>query len=75
MTTQSHPIKPHDDLLFAWYQGFYERMTEGPNCGRTHETNEDWNEAYDEGMNEAEALDGPEAVSYTHLTLPTICSV
>lgn len=46
--------KPHDDLLFAKYQGFYERVVEGDACGRTHPDNEDWSEAYDEGMNEAE---------------------
>lgn len=46
--------KPHDDLLFAKYQGFYERVVEGDACGRTHPDNEVWNEAYDQGMNEAE---------------------
>lgn len=50
-------LQPHDDLLFAKYQGFYERMTEGDSAGRTHANSQDWNEAYDEGMNEADALD------------------
>lgn len=48
--------KPHDDLLFARYQGFYEYLTEGPDWGRTHETDDAWSEAYDEGRNDAEAL-------------------
>ena len=50
----------HDDLLFARYQGFYEYLMEGPDSGRTHPTNQDWNEAYDTGRNEAEALNTPE---------------
>lgn len=50
----SSNAKPHDDLLFAKYQGFYERIVEGDACGRTHPDNEDWDEAYDQGMNEAE---------------------
>ncbi|CAM3840427.1 hypothetical protein VRRI112168_02700 [Vreelandella rituensis] len=47
---------PHDDLLFARYQGFFERMTVGSAAGRTHETSDDWNEAYDAGMNDAEVF-------------------
>lgn len=48
--------KPHDDLTFARYQGFYEYLTEGPDAGRTHASSADWNEAYDAGRNEASAL-------------------
>lgn len=54
------PPSPHDDLLFARYQGFHDYLTEGEGSGRTHSTNQDWNDAYDEGRNEAEGLDGPE---------------
>lgn len=40
-------------LLFAFLQGFYEQLRDG--CGgRTHTTNQDWNEAYDRGMNLAD---------------------
>lgn len=49
--------KPHDDLTFAKLQGFYEYLTDGPDSGRTHETNAEWNEAYDQGRNEAEAYE------------------
>lgn len=45
---------PHDDLTFAKLQGFYEYLTEGPDAGRTHETDAAWSEAYDQGRNEAE---------------------
>ncbi|MGP5017471.1 hypothetical protein ACTXK7_07355 [Vreelandella alkaliphila] len=51
---------PHDDLLFARYQGFHDYLTEGEGSGRTHPSSQDWNEAYDEGRNEAEGLNGPE---------------
>lgn len=63
MTTQAQPSfsqDPYDDLLFAKLQGFYEYLTLGPDSGRTHVFNQDWNEAYDQGRNEAEALNGPE---------------
>ncbi len=42
--------------LFAWLQGFYERLRWGDGAGRTHATNQDWNEAYDRGMNAADWL-------------------
>ncbi len=51
---------PHEDLTFAKLQGFYDFLMDGPDLGRTHVTNQDWNNAYDEGRTEAEALNGPE---------------
>jgi len=38
--------------IFAFWQGFAEHLD---GCGgRTHETDQDWNEAYDRGMNLAD---------------------
>jgi hypothetical protein len=37
-----------DWLIYAWLQGFIERLP-NDSCGRTHPTNQDWNEAYDRG--------------------------
>lgn len=48
--------KPHDDHQFAFYQGFYERLVDGPDCGRTHTSDQAWNEAYDQGRLEAEVF-------------------
>jgi hypothetical protein len=45
-----------DTLIFAYAQGFWERLTLGDAFGRTHETNQDWNEAYDAGANLADRL-------------------
>lgn len=41
---------------FAFLQGFYERLLYGDAAGRTHSTNQGWNEAYDEGMNLADEV-------------------
>ena len=40
-----------DTLIFAFLQGLYERLKWGDGFGRTHATNQDWNEAYDRGAN------------------------
>lgn len=47
-----------DFTLFAFLQGFWERLTLGDAFGRTHETNQDWNEAYDRGANLADWVKG-----------------
>ena len=39
--------------LFAFLQGFFEQVRDG--CGgRTHDSDQGWNEAYDRGMNLAD---------------------
>lgn len=43
-----------DSIIFAFCQGFFEHL--GGCGGRTHETNMDWNEAYDSGMNLADLI-------------------
>ena len=48
-----------DSLAFAFLQGLIEHWN---GCGgRTHPTNDDWNEAYDQGMNLADWLRGRHA--------------
>lgn len=47
-----------DTHIFAYWQGFWERLTLGDSFGRTHETDQDWNEAYDRGANLADKLKG-----------------
>ena len=39
--------------IFAFLQGFKERL-QGEGFGRTHPSDQGWNEAYDKGMNFAE---------------------
>ena len=51
-------MKIRDTQLFAFLQGFYERLWLGDAFGRTHETSQDWNEAYDQGANLADCLRG-----------------
>lgn len=41
---------------FAFLQGLIECLWFGPDFGRTHESDHDWNEAYDRGMNAADWL-------------------
>lgn len=41
---------------FAFLQGLYERLVHGDSAGRTHPTDQNWNHAYDEGMNFADEL-------------------
>jgi len=46
-----------DKHLFAFWQGFFEQLRDG--CGgRTHPTDQGWNEAYDRGMNLADFFRG-----------------
>lgn len=47
-----------DSLIFAFAQGFYERLRYGESAGRTHTQNHTWNECYDQGMNLADRLRG-----------------
>lgn len=42
--------------LFAFVQGTYETFRWGSSSGRTHPTDQGWNEAYDHGMNMGERL-------------------
>lgn len=44
--------------LFAYCCGFVERARFGDGFGRTHDTNQDWNESYDSGANLADRLMG-----------------
>lgn len=43
---------------FAYLQGFYERSALGDGFGRTHDTDQAWNEAYDRGANLSDQLTG-----------------
>ena len=45
-----------DSRIFAFWQGFIERFSTFD--GRTHPTDQTWNEAYDQGMNLAERVMG-----------------
>jgi hypothetical protein len=45
-----------DSRPYAFVQGLVEHW--GGCGGRTHETNQDWNEAYDAGMNLADRIRG-----------------
>lgn len=60
-------MNAHSDHQFAFYQGFYERLAEGPDTGRTHETDQAWNEAYDRGRNEAEAVVGDRSFHFERI--------
>lgn len=44
--------------LFAFAQGCCERLRLGDAFGRTHESDQRWNEAYDRGANLADRLTG-----------------
>lgn len=44
--------------IFAFLQGLYETYRWGSSSGRTHPTDQSWNEWYDRGMNLAEQLPG-----------------
>lgn len=50
-----------DSHVFAFLQGFWEQLSTKGCGGRTHETDGDWNEAYDRGMNLADRFLGLEA--------------
>jgi hypothetical protein len=45
-------------LIYAYLLGAYERYKLGDGFGRTHKTNQDWNEAYDRGANLADRITG-----------------
>ena len=40
--------------VFAFVQGLWERATLGDAFGRTHATDQNWNDAYDRGANLAD---------------------
>jgi hypothetical protein len=42
--------------MIAYLLGFWERLTLGDGYGRTHPTDQDWNEAYDRGANLADRV-------------------
>lgn len=44
-----------DTLIYAYVIGFVERL-QSDAFGRTHETNQDWNDAYDRGRGLAPRL-------------------
>ena len=50
-----------ESLIYAYLCGLYEGLRYGPDIGRTHETNQDWNECYDTGQNHADFICGREA--------------
>lgn len=52
--TEVNMKRIRNSRLFAFLQGFFERVTSNGDVGRTHPTNQGWNEAYDRGMNLAE---------------------
>lgn len=43
-----------DSRLYAYLLGFYERLRFGDGFGRSHQSNHDWNDAYDRGANLAD---------------------
>lgn len=45
-----------DSCAFAFLQGLTERLRYGDGFGRTHASNQDWNEAYDKGANIADRI-------------------
>ena len=47
-----------NSIAYAFVVGFYERLRWGDAFGRTSETNQDWNEAYDLGANFADMIWG-----------------
>ena len=47
-----------ETILYAYLIGLYERFRWCDGFGRSHETNADWNEAYDKGANHADVLRG-----------------
>ena len=62
-----------DTLLFAFAQGLYERLTLGDAFGRTHPTNQDWNEAYDRGANLADWFPYPRFMDWIALAFAQGC--
>lgn len=48
--------KIRDSHFFAFWQGLWEHLSTNGNGGRTHKTDQGWNEAYDRGMNWADRL-------------------
>lgn len=47
-----------ESLLYAYLLGLYETLRWGSGMGMSHETNDDWTNAYGIGMNHAEWLTG-----------------
>lgn len=59
-------MKYKDLHTYAWLEGLYERWTLGDGFGRSHETDDDWNEAYDSGANMADRLRKAQTVLVWH---------
>lgn len=51
-------FKVKETNSFAYLQGLYERIRYCDGFGRSHATNDDWNEAYDKGANLADKIMG-----------------
>lgn len=49
-------FKMRETSAFAYCLGAYELLRFGDCAGRTHRFNQDWNEAYDRGMNLGESV-------------------
>lgn len=47
-------MKYRDSHLYAFLCGFWERLRLGDAFGRTHDTDQGWNECYDRGANVAD---------------------
>jgi hypothetical protein len=47
-----------ESVIHAYLLGLYETLRWGSGSGMSHETNGNWNHAYDTGMNHAEWLKG-----------------
>ena len=48
--------KIKDSYFYAYWCGFYERTRYYDGFGRTHATDQSWNEAYDAGANLSDKL-------------------
>ena len=69
ITVGQHSGDYNAQLAFSSDGNMYWRDNPGP-------TNNSWREVWDSGNDgSGSGLDADTAVSYTHLTLPTICSV
>ena len=47
-----------DTPIYAFMLGFYERLRWADGFGRTHATNNDWNDSYDKGANLSDSFTG-----------------
>lgn len=47
-----------ETCIYAFLCGLYERTKYGDGFGRSHDTNDDWNESYDSGANLSDFFTG-----------------